>query len=163
LGAYGSMLQQARRGGSLERLREGFNGLSRTVEGSGGEWRLFLVPLLQGGTAQPLRLYLRDHDHEEDEKSRQRKPKATRFILDVELSRLGGMQLDGLVRSNSFDLVLRSDRPLSRQARHNVTEIFQTANSAAGLTGLIAFQSTKNRQLFEETGDLASHHPTMMA
>ena len=164
LGALGpSFLQQAKRSGSLDRLRDGFAGLSRLVEGNGGEWRLFLIPFLQGATAQPMRLYLRDNDQDDEENNRQRKPKATRFILDVELSRLGGMQLDGLVRSSSFDLVLRSDQPLSQQARQMVTEIFETANDAAGMTGMIVFQSTKDRQVFEETGDLASHHPTMLA
>ena len=164
LGAHGpSFLQQARRSGSLDRLRESFAGLSRLVEGNGGEWRLFMIPFLHNGTAQPLRLYLRDNEKDEEEKSHQRKPKATRFVLDVELSRLGGLQLDGLVRSGSFDLVLRSDRPLSQQARQKVSEIFEAANGAAGMTGMIAFQSAKKRQVFEETGDLASHHPTMLA
>lgn len=103
-----------------------------------GDWRVLMIPLLAGAVVQPIRIY-----------ARRGKKKATgepaedggRFIVEVEMSRLGPLQLDGLFRPQRFDLVLRSHRSLSDEIRTEATRIFHNSISAAGIAGDIAFNT----------------------
>jgi hypothetical protein len=99
-----------------------------------GDWRVFVLPLLDGNTAHPLRLYLRRNGG-----GNTRPEDGTRFVLDVEMSRLGALQLDGLVQQKRLDVVLRSHRAIAPELRQEITDVFRDATSAAGLSGDIVF------------------------
>jgi hypothetical protein len=113
--------------GDVAQLRE----LSQSPS---GEWRVFVLPLLDGGVVRPVRLYLRRR-----QPGRAPADQSSRFVLDVDLSRLGAVQLDGLVRQQRFDLVLRSHRAIPAEMRQEITQVFHDASSAAGLSGDIIF------------------------
>jgi hypothetical protein len=92
-----------------------------------GEWRVLTLPLLLGNFPLPLRLYLQ-----------RRKPvgqDGIRFALEAELSRLGPVQLDCLVRANRLILVLRSHRGLSPELREEMRAVFQRALQACHISG----------------------------
>lgn len=118
-----------------------------------GDWRVLTIPLLAGAMVQPIRIY-----------TRRRKKKAAgepaedggRFIVEVEMSRLGPLQLDGLFRPQRFDLVLRSHRSLSDEIRAEATRIFHNSISASGIAGDIAF-STSARFAVAPMAALRSH------
>lgn len=99
-----------------------------------GDWRVFVLPLFDGPTIRPVRLYLR-----RSARGDARPDDGTRFVLDVTMSRMGALQLDGLVRQQRFDLVLRSHRAITAEMRHDITAVFHNATSAAGLAGDIIF------------------------
>jgi len=100
-----------------------------------GAWRVLTLPLLEGAAILPLRLFLR------------RRPKGmspsaeegTRFAVEVELSRLGTLQFDGLLRGQRFDLFVRSHQPLAAELRQEAGVIFRRITAESGLTGEIAF------------------------
>lgn len=100
-----------------------------------GDWRVLVLPLINGAMVQPVRLYLRRRDRA----SRTPPDEESRFIIEVEMSRLGPLQLDGLMRRKRFDLVLRSHRPLPEELRHQAGAIFHQTLADAGLAGDIAF------------------------
>ena len=52
-------LRTAGRDGLLARLGQDFEQLGRLADSPGGEWRLFLIPLLDGDQVRQLRLFLR--------------------------------------------------------------------------------------------------------
>ncbi len=134
-------LESAGRGDLLSRLNQDFAQLARLSEPAGGDWRLLAVPLFDGSHVQQLRLFLRRRNprsgHGDDKADA-----ATRFVLEVALARFGDLQLDGLVRDQRFDLILRSRRPLSSEMHRDITDIFNDANSAAGQHGQISFQAS---------------------
>jgi hypothetical protein len=135
-------LERAGRGDLLSRLNRDFSQLARMSETAGGDWRLLTVPLLDGSHVQQLRLFVRRRRNPLAGNEAEGADVATRFILDVELSRLGDMQLDGLVRDQRFDLILRTRRLLSDEMRREITGIFNDANGAAGHHGQISFQAS---------------------
>jgi hypothetical protein len=135
-------LERADRGDLLPRLNRDFAQLARISESTGGDWRLLAVPLLEGSHIQQLRLFVRRRKHPLAGAEVESADMATRFILDVELSRFGDMQLDGLVRDQRFDLILRTRRQLSDEMRQEITAIFNDANSIAGHHGQISFQAS---------------------
>ena len=59
--------------------------------------------------------------------------RANRFLIDLTLSRIGELQLDGLIRPRRFDLILRTHMPLPPKC----AEIGKLTNSVEtlGMTG----------------------------
>jgi len=135
-------LKAAGRENLLARLGQDFGQLSRHVESGGADWRLFLIPLLDGSQVQQIRFFERHGSRGRG--GDQGEGEATRFVLEIELSRLGDMQIDGLVRDKRFDLMLRTRRPLPDVMRHDIIEIFTDANDAAGYVGTIGFQASRD-------------------
>lgn len=64
-----------------------------------------------------------------------------RFVVQFELSALGAMQLDGLLRQQNFDLIVRSRTGLTEQVRQHISALFDGANEATGLKGNIVFHN----------------------
>jgi hypothetical protein len=101
-----------------------------------GAWQVFLLPLIEGAAVRPVRLYLKRRG---ERKRRAASEDAARFVLEFELTRLGMLQLDGFVRPQRFDLVLRSHAALDAPLRAGVERIFYERVGAAGLAGTIDF------------------------
>jgi len=126
----------------LARIGDDFTQLSRIAEEPArGDWRVAQIPLYTGAEIEQIRLMMRHHGADDEDETRG--AKGTRFILDVTLSRLGRMQLDGLVRSGGkhLDLVVRSERPLPPAMRDEIRAIFHDAAELTGLAGGVGFQA----------------------
>lgn len=102
-----------------------------------GDWRVHMLPLMNGPTVQSLRLYLRRRGA-----TQQNANEGSRFVIEAEMSRLGPLQLDALVRGRRLDLVLRSHEPLGADLREEATAIFRQATLAAGLHGDFVFATS---------------------
>lgn len=135
-------LRHAGRDSLVQRLTQDFGQLGRMADAAPGDWRLLAMPIVNGQHVEQLRLWLRQHRDEDRRKSQRRGREATRFILEVELSELGDLQLDGLVHVKRFDLMLRSRRSLSSDMRREITRIFEEANAIGGYSGSIGFQAS---------------------
>ena len=116
-----------------------------------GDWNVYLLPLLDGAVVRPVRLFLRRRQTASNSGEQ-----GTRFVLEVEMSRMGALQLDGLVRSQRFDLVLRSHRAVPVELRQELAEVFRSATAAAGLAGDMTF-TTASRFAVAPLEALAAH------
>jgi hypothetical protein len=137
-------LKSAGRDFLLSRLGQDFGQLGRLADNHGGDWRLFFIPLHDGDQLRQLRLFLRHGLQDREGDGRQNDEDLTRFVVEIEMSRLGDLQLDGLVREKRFDLILRSRAPLPDIMRREITQIFHEANEVTGYFGNIGFQSSLN-------------------
>lgn len=99
-----------------------------------GEWRVLTLPLLLGNFPLAVRLFVNRH--------KTRPEDGIRFALEAELSRLGPLQLDGLLRGNRLILVLRSHRGLTPELRQELRAVFQRAVTRSRLTGDLSFATT---------------------
>ena len=95
-----------------------------------GDWSITILPYLGLATTKPMRLYRRTPDEEE-----QAKGGGERFVIELEMVRLGALQFDGLVRDRRFDLVLRSETPLEDDLRQIVERTFRDSLLIAGWSG----------------------------
>ncbi|MBL6930497.1 MAG: hypothetical protein ISR46_03275 [Rhodospirillales bacterium] len=123
------------------RMTEDFTALSRIADEPGpGDWRVALIPINTGAEIEQIRLLMRQHAGEEGEDAG---PADGRFVVDVELTSLGRLQLDGLVRNNgkSLDLIIRSEKPLSETMHNDIRTIFLDAADLTGLKGGVNFQA----------------------
>jgi hypothetical protein len=93
------------------------------------------VPMMDGSSVQPLTVFLpRDREalaREGDE--------SARFAVDVELTRFGALQLDGLVGQRRLDLILRSRHSLPLELRQELALAFRDSVEASGFKGEMSF------------------------
>jgi hypothetical protein len=134
-------LQSAGRPELVAKLEQGFAELVRAAPSTSqdGQWKTMVLPLLDEQALHQARLAIR-RDGGKGSQPKDGKPASVHFLLDVELSRMGALQLDGLVRGKRFDLMLRSHKPLESQMQSEIQRLFAEAKSATGITGEIYFQ-----------------------
>ncbi len=135
-------LRNAGRHNLLTRLGQDFKQMSRLAASAGGDWHLYFIPLWDGDQAHQIRLFVRHGPHDEDGQDDDSEDDSTRFVLEVELSRVGDLQLDGLVRGRRFDLILRTRTAMPETMRRDITQIFNNANETTGYKGNIGFQAS---------------------
>ncbi|MDX1400280.1 MAG: hypothetical protein R3245_00015 [Kiloniellales bacterium] len=116
------------------------SGLSRPIENGNGEWRLFLLPIFFGVQREHLHFYLRQQQGGGNGADDFGEPQAKRFVIEATLPKLGTVQLDGLIVSSRFDLLIRSERPLPPVHQKTVSKIFERGLSLDGWQGKLQFQ-----------------------
>lgn len=124
------------------RLRTDMTQMTRNVEDPlSGDWRLHGVPFLYGEQLDRVQLLIRDRDAEDQDDDDGRG--GTRFVVDLNLSKLGHLQIDGLVGENDkrLDLILRTDEPLPSHMRDDIRRLFHDAMDLTGLEGSVGFKA----------------------
>ena len=128
------------------RMRSDMAQMTRTVDDpASGEWRLMGVPFLHGSELDRIQMLLRDRDAGDDENEEDKD--STRFVVDLNLSRLGHLQIDGLVgdKNKRLDMVLRTDEPLPARMREDIRRLFTDALDVTGLEGSVGFQAAPGK------------------
>jgi hypothetical protein len=131
------------RGDVLDRLADDVRSLQRQAEGAGSEWRTYPLPLMVDGAMDRVvvRVRRRDDDEEDGDRAADRSAGGTRFLVDVNLSRLGPLQLDGLARPKRLDLIIRSRDALATPLQGELKQIFAGTVAELRLAGDLVFQS----------------------
>lgn len=131
-------------------LKEDIGALAGQVRDSpGGEWRAYTLPFADQAEISPIRLIVGPHGGgsgpDDDGKS---KPDGDgdgdgqRFLVDVSLSVLGRIQLDGVMdtASQRLRLLLRTAAPLPGPLRADLLRLTEDSLFALGLQGGLVFQ-----------------------
>jgi len=135
------VLEAAGRGDAVGRLAGEFAQLSRQpAEAPAGDWRLYTIPVYGDGDLRPVQLAVRREPGGDDPGEAGEEP-GRRFLIDLTMSRIGAMQLDGLYKAQRLGLVVRTQRLLPAWMRTEIGEVFANACDAAGLHRTLAFQS----------------------
>jgi hypothetical protein len=146
-GTAAGLLRSSPQGSAtLKRMGEELSSLRHSAfDGAGNEWRGYTVPLEAGALLQPVQFYLRGagNDKESPEDAATRQAAGVRFLIDLELSRLGPLQLEGLSRpaEQRLDMVLRSGTGWQREMEDEIRGLYVSALQASGLGGTVIFQS----------------------
>jgi hypothetical protein len=139
-------LDKAGRRDLAGRLKKDFDSLADEAArplGPAADWRGLTMPFLNGATIDPIRLYVRHPPEDEEGGGGKSGGHEHRFILDITMTRLGRIQLDGLIQrgTNRFDLVMRTGQPLSDGMRQDIAGIFAECGQLTGAKGSISFQT----------------------
>jgi hypothetical protein len=142
-------LVAARAGGTARdeaarKVRQEFSQVSTLAQDRPGvDWRCCFIPILDDGTIRQINLFYR-RDRGKDRKYAKDEKSGTRFIVEVDMSRMGPFQFDGLVREKQFDLMVRSHIALPQKFKHDITELFHEALSLGDYRGGLVFQKVKD-------------------
>jgi len=132
--------------GSLVKKAEGeFMQLARQFgETLPNNWQSMYFPVMASGELTQVRAFFK-REKKKDENEQPTGEEDTRFVLEMELSQLGEMQLDGLVKrkekSLQFDLVVRSLIPLEPHVEKDIHQIYTSTAELTGFHGQLVFQS----------------------
>jgi hypothetical protein len=135
-------LRDAGHGALAERLAGDFGKIAEQAQTPlPGGWKMISMPLLYDDSLSQMQFFVRRQDEREgggrqDENARP----VTRFLLNLSLSRLGDMQLDGLVHHKQFDLILRTGEPLTIDIRQEIMKRFALGLDQTGMQGGVSFQ-----------------------
>lgn len=145
-GALRALERAGPRGAHLAgQLSDEVGALSNRARETGTEWRALPVPWNAEGQIDRIALVTRRESDADDDTKKKSGGGGQRFIINLELSRLGEMQLDGMFRKDSkgFDLMIRTKADLPDQIRTDLLGIFTASNAAMGLKGGLTFQVVK--------------------
>lgn len=110
-------------------------------------WQALVFPFAAYGHWQQARIFVK-RDRDPEKKQPGKKQGDTRFVIEVTLSQLGEMQMDGFVRrkkeATEFDLFIRSHAPLDREVEREISRIYSETGEAAGYRGSLVFQAVRD-------------------
>jgi hypothetical protein len=110
------------------------------------QWQSLFFPVAVDGQWQQVRMFLK-RDRKQNKKMQGNHEDDTRFIVEMSLTQLGELQLDGLVRRTAkqveFDLFIRSLSPLEAAIQHDIQRIYSDMAAITGYRGQLAFQAVR--------------------
>lgn len=143
----------------LTALEKAFSAAPRKAAGGQSSWTALDIPILSGTVVEPVSLYLqRPNEGEFRRAQTDRKQAGVRFVLDLNLTALGAIQLDGLARRKDrrFDLIVRHRDELPSVFDETVRGIFARTLSALNYTGAVKVDKTDDFIDFrDESGSTA--------
>ncbi len=142
LGDGPARILQRLKPGLMARLRDDFGRLGRIAdEPRTGDWRATMIPFYNGAEIEQIRLFMRRAGDEAEDEHDGRQ--GTRFVIDMDLSRMGRFQLDGLVyqKEKHLDLIVRTENKLPQKMQDDIRDIFREAGEVTGIKGGLSFQA----------------------
>lgn len=120
---------------AARRLAEDFTRLGRLAgEPSATGWHILPLPVHGGEGLPPWILAWRPHGGPKGEDD-----PGQRFIVEASFKAMGRIQLEGLVRRDRFDLVLRGETPSGQAMENDIRSIHTEALAISGLKGHLRF------------------------
>lgn len=142
-------LKRAGKSDLLNKFSKEISDLGRE-ESSGQTWRSTAFPMVHGENIHRVLLhYRKEQRHSDDEK--QQGGGITRFIMDLSLSKIGKVQLDGLFQGNEsksvgrLDLIVRTQTPFSKAIQGEMRTLYKDTLDETAYTGELAFQSNPDQ------------------
>lgn len=128
-----SVLHRLNDGRLAEHLTADFEQLAALTGPDREGWQLFALPLVHGARVRMLRLYL--HRPPEETEG----PGPQRFVVELDLPRLGPLQLDGLLTEARLEMILRSREALPEALRARLVEIAAAGRDLLRREGSLSF------------------------
>ena len=110
-------------------------------------WKSFDIPFLTGTAIEPVSLYLqRPPEDLERRTAGQKSGGGVRFVVDLSLSRLGKIQLEGLAhrQNRTFSLTIRTQNALPDGAEAHIKFLFTQTLSALSYAGGVQVRQTND-------------------
>ncbi|MFM8799909.1 MAG: hypothetical protein ACKOEE_05040 [Tagaea sp.] len=130
-------LDRAGRTDVLQRLDADLKEMQRQANAP-GDWRAAYVPVWDGQNLSQMRLFSR-RETKKDAKGR----KTERFVVEMDYSEFGAVQVDGLMRKPKLELILRTHTAIPADMRDEIEVVLLEGCTLSGLAGAIWFQSMK--------------------
>jgi len=139
------ILKRAGKSELITRLSGEFSSLSRmSSDGSTGEWRSLTLPLAWQNEIHKMDIHYRKEDGGSDDEE-QKGGSKTRFVMDLNLSQIGKVQLDGLFigkpnGAGRLDLILRTEQGFSETMKMEMRQKYKAALDETSFSGELNFQ-----------------------
>jgi hypothetical protein len=113
-----------------------------------GEWRSYPIPLRLDQHMEMLKLYVHpDPQKYPDHVDLKPDTKCIRFLIEVRMSRLGQIQLDGMVQPKNLNMIVRSEHALPVWLGQDLRATYTNMLEATGFNGGLVFQTGRQHWL----------------
>lgn len=130
----------------LKQLEKEFSSGAKKMTDGKSVWKGYDIPFMTGTAVEPVSLYLQQSSEalEERAKNKPAPVTAVRFVLDLNLTKLGRVQLEGLSQraKRSFNLNIRHAYPFDAAFEDRVRALFTKTLDALNYTGVVALKRT---------------------
>ncbi|MEK7801317.1 MAG: hypothetical protein AAB276_02580 [Pseudomonadota bacterium] len=131
------------------------------------DWRMLILPFAFQQHIQKTPIYYKnvpDEDAKDEERSR--KSRRLRFLFDLNLTRMGGVQVDGFMQPDSstqrLDIILRTKTPLSAPMQGQMKKIYAGAMDKSHIVGDLSFQFRPEQWVTLDTGATPTPSDTIL-
>lgn len=126
----------------LQRLTRDFAGLSRMMDDPvSQDWKAMAIPMMWQNEVTKINLFYRHQDSEKNENQENSGERSTRFLFDLNLTRIGPLQLDGYMKAKRLDLIVRTKTPFSTSMQNDMRRLYADTLGKGQLTGELGFQN----------------------
>lgn len=141
------MLQRLGKENLLSRLTLGGDAGARAAPemATSSEWRAVPLPMFWEGEIQRITLYTRRENQNQQDNQNDNKNGQTRFVFDLSLTRMGKVQLDGFLKDQRLDLVVRTENAFSQPMQQTMRQAYSGALDQTSLTGDLTFQGSTDK------------------
>jgi hypothetical protein len=130
-------LQKAGRQSLITRLSGELSSLTTQSDAPTADWRSYPLPLLWQSEISKIMLHVH---HDRGANQQDEGQGGTRFIFDLQLTRMGDVQLDGLLRDKRLDLIIRTQVPISQSMQQAMRLAYADALNGTDIYGELSFQ-----------------------
>lgn len=140
-------LKRAGKGDLITRLGREITALSRlNSEPVSQDWRAMALPFAWQNEIDKIPVYYRQEDTAHDDENKKSGGK-TRFVMDLNLSNIGKVQLDNLYHAyrdggGRLDAVLRTEDNFSSAMKAQMRQSFKAALDETSISGELSFQGS---------------------
>ncbi len=131
------MLQKLGKGDLLSRLSGETSSLAANNDTPSTEWKSVPVPILWQNEISKVLFHVRQEPQDDND---EQGDIGTRFIFDLDLTTMGAVQLDGLVRGNRLDLIVRTKESISYPMQEAMKKAYADALDGTQIYGELGFQ-----------------------
>lgn len=151
----------------LKKAEGEFLSISRQfIDTPARQWQSLFFPIAIAGELQQTRLFVKRDRKQKENEGRLSNEEDTRFVVEMDLSQLGEMQMDGFVRNNNkniqFDLIIRNFIPLSEEIQKEILNIYNNIGELTGYQGSITFQTVKDFPVNPMEDVIADNHESVV-
>lgn len=143
-------LRNAGKGDTLTRLGAELSSIARLAnDPTPQDWRMLSLPFIHHNDIHKIVMHYRKENHQNDEEA-QGAGSQTRFVMDLNLSNIGKVQLDALFIAQTqgtgrLDLVLRTENSFSSAMKQQMRENYTNALHTTHITGELIFQNNPDQ------------------
>jgi hypothetical protein len=130
---------------------------SQTLPADPADWKVTVLPYLGVESQQPARLYQRLAEAKIEGDGSATSAAGQRFVVEIELHRLGPLQFDGLVRERRFDLAVRTTQALEAELQAEIGHIFRETIGISGYAGDLVFGRLGRFPLLQTLSQTGAH------
>ena len=154
-----SLLTKQGKAALIDQLASSFRAGGEVMQdGVVGQWQGYTIPFQAEGQMQMLNFYVHRDPQQSTGDNQTGRPTVTqtRFLIDVRMTRLGAVQLDGLTHMNKLDMIVRSETILPMSLPAELRAVYSDTLSAIGFSGSLNFQTGRANWLVMQQGKAQS-------
>ena len=123
-----------------EQLQDDFSFMQKASEPSDTGWRGFFLPLLDENHLSIIQFFLRNENNRKHQAKIKKDNDAVQFLLEVNLTTIGTMQIEGRIKNKELDLIIRTRKFLKGPLKQGIERVFVKTLSTSELVGKLTFR-----------------------